>query len=129
MKRCLCLLLLLSLLLSGCGQERFFVKPFSYANHYEEYRGHAPGVRHDGFQNTKNVSVQNAKTAVELAKNECGIDYGEIDVYYDPIMGIYMVMFSPSSQIVDGHTVYAVGGCLSVYLNSNGQTLLVVAEE
>ena len=75
------------------------------------------------------LSIRNTKKAVELAKNECGIDYSEIDVYYDPIMGVYMVMFLKSPKIVGGHKVYVVGGYLSVHLNTDVQTLVVVAGE
>ena len=95
------------------------VSTFSYEKDLDLYKVNEPGVKYDGFKNTSEVEISNSEEAVERAKNECTIKYNEINVYYDDLSDIWMVLF--------GNNV--PGGCQSVYLNSSGVTCLIVYGE
>ena len=147
MKKVICLLVASVLLLCGCTpsaqpkettpliqqdetspNEHTDIKSFSYARDYATYIGD-PGVQTSGFVNTERQKIDNAEQAVELAKKECTIAYGSIDVDFDADEKIYRVVFSIGSTVVEGHTVYTAGGCQSVYVDQNGVTKLIVYGE
>lgn len=111
----------LLLVLCGCGKNEITVGSFSYTDTLNFYADETAGIKRDGFVNTEKCDVSGAEHAIELAKKECITEwYDTISVRYDEKEKIYCVDFSIKN---------AAGGCLSVYLNSEGITLLTVAGE
>ena len=125
MKKVICLLVASVLLLCGCVQaeqaEHADLEKFSYSKEYAEYNDGSPGVQTSGFVNTESTEINNADQVVELAKKECSGVYNTVTVAFDPDQKIYRVLFSLGDT-------YAGGG-VSVYINENGITQLVVAYE
>ena len=132
MKKVICLLVASVLLLCGCVQaehaEHADIESFSYARDYADYRD-GPAVKTSGFVNNERAEINNPEQAVELAKKECTIAYGSINVAFDAEEKIYRVNFSIGSTVVDGQTVYTLGGDQSVYIDQNGVTKLIVYGE
>ena len=123
-KLCIVVIMVL-LLLSACSQTDTViddpeVSEFSYHNVKTLYLENDPGIKTIGFFNTTKSSVHNAQDAIDLAKNECSIQYDSIAVAYDRTNGVWQVEF---------YTEGSDGGCLSVYLDDNGITLMTVAGE
>ena len=124
--RNLCVVVIMvMLLLSACSQKDTVVNDpevsaFNYDSVRTLYSENDPGIKKTGFNNNSESSIHNAQDAVDLAKNECCIQYDSIAVAYDRTNGVWQVVFS---------TEGFVGGCLSVYLNDNGITLMTVAGE
>ena len=128
MKKVICLLVASVLLLCGCVQTTQTEHPkhsdlekFSYLQESAEYHDGRPGVRSSGFVNTESVEINNTDQVTELAKKECSGVYNTVTVAFDPDQKIYRVLFSLGDT-------YAGGG-VSVYINENGITQLVVAYE
>ncbi|MCQ2354797.1 MAG: hypothetical protein MJ102_06820 [Clostridia bacterium] len=92
---------------------------FSYAKDCAIYVVGEPGVKTSGFVNTNEKDV-NSDNVTEIAEHECTIEYDSTKVYYDTIARIWKVDFF--TQGMDG-------GCQTVYLDSNGITVLVVYGE
>ena len=82
-----------------------------------------------GFVNNERAEINNAEQAVELAKKECTVAYNSINVAFDAEEKIYRVNFSIGSTVVNGQTVYTLGGDQSVYIDQNGVTKLIVYGE
>lgn len=96
------------------------VTPFSYAEDRSIYKNGEPGVKHEGFVNTSELSSFTVKDVVDRAKKECNIEYDSTNVYFDSELNIWMVDFS-----TEGFD----GGNQSVYINENGKTVLIVYGE
>ena len=120
MKRVIYILLITMLFMCGCARNSIHVEKFSYSDVLATYSEEIAGVKQDGFVNTEKRNVTNAEQAIELAKKECNVNYNSISVAYDEQEKIYCVMFG---------TVDMLGGCQSVYLSSEGITLLKISGE
>ena len=112
----------LVLLFAGCNQTKsdIEVSTFSYSEHAKIYKDNNPGVKHDGFKNINEQKISNAEGALERAKNECTIEWDSFGVSFDNESTVWMVSF---------YTEEILGGDQSVYLDSNGKTLLIVYGE
>ena len=119
-KRVVYILLIAMLLMCGCVKSSVTVGKFSYSDVVEIYSEEVAGIRRDGFVNTEKSIVADGEQAIELAKKECTIDYNSIYVSYDDQEKIYCVEFGNRDM---------VGGCQSVYLSTEGITLLVISGE
>ena len=93
---------------------------FSYAQVQSAYEENAPGVLRDGFQNTSPLAVSSAEEAVQRALAECTIPYDSVTCRYDSEADMWDVCFFTSG---------VVGGCQDVYLNGSGVTCLIVYGE
>ena len=120
MKRVVCILLIAMLLICGCAKNFVHVEKFSYSDVLADYSEETVGVRRDGFVNTEKSIVADGEQAIELAKKECKIDYNSIYVSYDDQEKIYCVEFGNRDM---------EGGCQSVYLSTEGITLLIISGE
>lgn len=92
---------------------------FSYAEDCAIYVDGEPGVKTSGFVNTTETDVDRDNVTV-IAKRECTIEYDTSGVYYDTNAEIWKVDFFTEGMD---------GGCQTVYLDSNGKTVLVVYGE
>lgn len=119
-KRVVCILLIAMLLMCGCAKNSVQVEKFSYSDVLAVYSEETVGVRRDGFVNTEKSIVSDAGQAIELAKKECNIDYNLVSVAYDEQEKIYCVEFGNRDM---------EGGCQSVYLSTEGITLLIISGE
>lgn len=123
MKRFVCLLFALLLLLCACSEnnseKQIIVESFSYKSDFTYYKDD-PGVKKSGFVNTEQSEVNDAKTAVELAKKECTIEYDTVGVAFDSELRIYRVSFYKEDQ---------VGGNQDVYIDQKGITQLIIYGE
>ena len=123
MKKTICLLFVFLFLLCGCSQKeqsnQLDIGSFSYTEDFTRYKND-PGVKQSGFVNTEKVQVSNASQAIELAKNECTVDYDAIDIAYDASSMIYRVSFFKTD---------CLGGNQDVYLNQEGITQLIIYGE
>ncbi len=93
---------------------------FSFDNVQKTYKPGDPGVKTSGFKNTSKQTVTNSAEAAERAKGECTIEYDAVTVLRDGWDKMWAVTFSTRNTL---------GGCQTVYLDSNGITLLIVYGE
>jgi len=124
MKRFVCIVLLLSLLLVGCSREQYEVRTFSYTEHCVEYADQ--GISILDTQGQEKRPIRNGADAVEAAKKHCLISNADIMVSYDPLTGVHCVAFIPVFQM-DGNTVsYTDCQTVHVYVNEEGIVLMTV---
>lgn len=102
------------------AESAYEVRTFSYMYDMSVYTSGAAEVKTEGFVNTEVNPVANGAEAVERAKAECTVEYDTADVYRDGIENVWKVVFG---------TEGTEGNCQSVYLNSDGVTVLVVYGE
>ena len=125
MKKIICFILVFAFLLlfTACNQTKSNIEvfSFSYSEHAEIYKDDNPGVKHDGFKNINESKISNAEDALERAKKECTVTWDSFGVSFDNESNIWMVCF-----YIDGEIL---GGDQTVYLDSNGKTLLIVYGE
>lgn len=135
MKKLIIMILCLGFVLSlvGCGTKaeqnenqqieaenlNTSILDFSYAEDSAIYVEGEPGVKTSGFVNTTESNV-NLGNIVEVAKAECTIEYNNSKIYQDTVADIWKVDF-----FTDG----TLGNCQTVYLDSNGRTVLIVYGE
>ena len=123
MKRVVCLVAVLLLLLCSCSKENksqpIDVGSFSYADDCAYYKDD-PGVKKSGFVNNEESEFNSAEQVVDLAKKECTVEYDTIDVAVDSETGIYRISFYK-----DGW----VGGNQDVYINQEGITQMIIYGE
>lgn len=123
MKRAICLISVLLLLLCGCSHndqtDKLDVGTFSYENDFSCHKDD-PGVKQSGFKNTKPSEIKSAGQAVELARKECTVDYNTINVDFDPASKIYRISFYKEGGL---------GGNQDVYIDQSGITQLIVYGE
>ena len=117
----LCVVFVLSLI--SCKSEpennNDSIHSFSFAEDCAIYVDGEPGVKTSGFVNTAETSVNRDNVTI-IAKQECTIEYNKTDVSYDSNAKIWRVDF---------FTEGVVGGCQSVWMDTNGKTVLVVYGE
>ncbi len=101
-------------------EEYLTVKDFSYKKDTDTYKVGDPGVNPFGFVNVDVCFIDSPEDAIARAKNECTVKHNVTTVYYDTSTDMWMVLFS---------TEMVLGGCQSVYMNSNGVTQLIVYGE
>lgn len=128
MRKTVCLLLVLFLLLCGCSQKEKFDLPinpvvgnFSYEevlNYYKDTDD--PGIKRSGFVNVEKTEVTNAEQAAGLAVKECKVEYDTIAVAFDAASTMYMVSFGKMDQ---------EGGNQEVYIDREGITQLIIYGE
>ena len=125
MKKIICFILVFAFLLlfTACNQTKSNIEvfSFSYSEHAEIYKDDNPGVKHDGFKNINESKISNAEDALERAKKECTVTWDSFGVSFDNESNVWMVCF-----YIDGEIL---GGDQTVYLDSNGKTLLIVYGE
>ena len=93
---------------------------FSFGDASDDFASESDGIITYGFKNVSESAVENASQAIELAKNECTINYDTTKVAYDSTADIWRVAF-----FTDG----VLGICQEVYLNGDGTTRLIVYGE
>lgn len=92
---------------------------FSYAEDSAMFVEGEPGVKTSGFVNTSETEITFENVA-EHAMKECTIEYNQVSISLDAEACIWRVDFSTSGM---------AGGCLSVYMNYKGITVLIVQGE
>ena len=102
---------------------------FSFEEDRSIYMEGAPGVKTDGFLNVDAYPIDDQTVAVERAKNECTIEYNATSEYYDSLTDIWRIDFFTLNRNEQGQLVPTPGNSQSIYLNSDGITLLVVYGE
>lgn len=95
------------------------ISEFSYAKDCERYADGDPGVKTSGFVNITKTDVSD-DNITEIAKRDCTIEYNSSKVFKDSTTGIWKVDF---------FTEGVIGGGQSVYLDSEGKTILIVYGE
>ena len=122
MKRFLCSVMLLCLFMGGCGQKHAELRTFSYTEHCVEYSDQKISILET--QGQKKQPVRNADDAIAIAKKHCLINNVDIMVEYDPLTGVYCVIFMPVFEM-DGNTLYYTDSSMVyVYVNEDGITLM-----
>ena len=126
----LALALAIVFLLSGCAADarpddcaetgNLTLLDFSYEEDTAEYKAGDPGVKSYDFVNVSSQPIDSRDRALELAKNECTVEYDTTRVYYDGGAAMWKVSFS---------TAGTAGGGQTVYLDSSGITCLIVYGE
>lgn len=108
------------------------LKPFSFQDDLLMYAGitleeleagatpEDDWIRTESFVNVTPSPVQTGEDAVRRAANECSFDFIDTTVYYDKETDMWCVLF---------WDCYAPGGGLSVYLDGDGITRLIVPGE
>ncbi|MGM9634674.1 MAG: hypothetical protein ACI3YE_00825 [Candidatus Avispirillum sp.] len=94
--------------------------PFSYSEETKEFTGSQAGVKTEGFKNTGTVEISDYETAVLYAQNEVTVPYDTVSAQYDEAEQIWKVCFGKSDML---------GGDETVYLNTDGATILCVYGE
>ena len=75
-------------------------------------------------QGQKKQPVRNADDAIAIAKKHCLINNVDIMVEYDPLTGVYCVIFMPVFEM-DGNTLYYTDSSMVyVYVNEDGIALM-----
>ena len=104
----------------GIAQEsKLKISAFSYAEDSKIYVEGTPGVSTSGFVNVDEIDV-NHSNVIERAKNECTIPWDMATIRFDNDAEVWKVSFSTQGTL---------GGNQDVYMNSKGQTLLIVYGE
>ena len=133
MKRYICIIVLLCLLLCGCDQEQkesiaapaqTDLKTFSYTEDCLRLADQKVSVL--DTQSQKKQPVKTADDVIAIAKKHCLINNTETMVEYDPLTGVYCVTFIPFFEI-DGNILYKTDSSnVQVYVNEDGITLMTV---
>ena len=92
------------------------IHSFSYADDCAIYVEGEPGVKTSGFVNTAETDVNRDNVTI-IAKQECTIECNKTEVSYDSNAGIWKVDFFTEGML---------GGCQTVWMDTNGKTVLVV---
>ena len=99
------------------------LEAFSYSDFlYSVDSNAAPGLRFDNFNNTKPCDATAKEKAIDLAKKELsmGFTYDTVDVAFDRFHTMWSVTFS---------TERTAGGCITVYLSTDGITKAIISGE
>ena len=133
MKRYICIIVLLCLLLCGCDQEQkesiaspaqTDLKTFSYTEDCLHFSDQKVSVL--DTQSQAKQPVKTADDVIAIAKKHCLINNTETMVEYDPLTGVYCVTFIPFFEI-DGNILYKTDcSNVQVYVNEDGITLMTV---
>ncbi len=129
MKKLLILLTVLLVFLCGCSSKKdideentFTVASFSYAADRAAYENN-PGAKTSGFRNTEPKHIDDIKELMELAEDECDIDYDMIVFSHDEEADIYKFTFS-TEEVVEGSY-----GTMDIYITNDGVTLMTIYTE
>lgn len=95
------------------------ITEFSYADDCKKFVEGEPGVKTSGFVNTSKTDI-NFDNVVEVAKNECTIEWDIYKVFLDKTACIWMVCFGKEG---------VAGGGQCVYIDYDGKTVLIVYGE
>ncbi len=123
MKRILCLIIVMLLLCCGCSSKKANnstsnnnnstlnnttnnIDSFSYKEVCEFYKSETVGIKRSDFVNTEKSTIANSEQAIELAKNECTVEYDTINVAYDSVEKIYQVSFSKEDIVGGNQDIY-----------------------
>ena len=133
MKRYICIIVLLCLLLCGCDQEQkesiaapvqTELKTFSYTEHCLHFSDQKVSVL--DTQSQAKQPVKTADDVIAIAKKYCLINNTETMVEYDPLTGVYCVTFIPFFEI-DGNILYKTDSSnVHVYVNADGIVLMTI---
>jgi hypothetical protein len=133
MKRYICIIVLLCLLLCGCDQEQkesiaapgqSDLKTFSYTEDCLRFADQKVSVL--DTQSQEKQPVKTVDDVIAIAKKHCLINNTETMVEYDPLTGVYCVTFIPFFEI-DGNILYRTdSSTVHVYVNEDGITLMTV---
>ena len=133
MKRYICIIVLLCLLLCGCDQEQkesiaapvqTDLRTFSYTEDCLHFSDQKVSVL--DTQSQAKQPVKTADDVIAIAKKHCLINNTETMVEYDPLTGVYCVTFIPFFEI-DGNILYKTdSSTVHVYVNEDGITLMTV---
>ena len=133
MKRYICIIVLLCLLLCGCGQEekesivapvQTELKTFSYTEDCLRFADQKVSVL--DTQTQKKQPVKTVDDVIAIAKKYCLINNTETMVEYDPFTGVYCVTFIPFFEI-DGNILYQTdSSTVHVYVNEEGIALMTI---
>ncbi|MBQ2830007.1 MAG: hypothetical protein IJF15_03175 [Oscillospiraceae bacterium] len=96
------------------------VTEFSYVETVKNYKPDDPGVKTDGFKNDSSCRYSGLDDLIELAKNECTIDYDSITLAQDSQELIMRVTFSKEGTL---------GNCQDVFIDDSGKTILIIYGE
>lgn len=129
MKKILILLAVLLVFLCGCSTKAgteddnsFTVATFSYEADRANYEN-KPGVKTSGFRNTEKRNITGAEQLLELAEDECTIDFDTITMSIDSEAQIYKFTFSTEEAEEPYNSV------LDVYISKDGVTQMTVCWE
>ena len=110
--------------LKWLGSKKFYQTDeptrFSFDKDTATYKDRNPGVNPNPFGNEGAQPIESKNSAIERAKNESSLEYDTTKVWYDASADIWRVQFYMSGT---------VGGDQTVYLDSDGKTVLVVYGE
>lgn len=95
------------------------ITEFSYADDYKKVVEGEAGVKTSGFLNTSKTDI-NFDYVVEVAKNECTIEWDIYKVFLDKNARIWKVSFAKEG---------VAGGDQCVYIDYDGRTVLIVYGE
>ena len=133
MKRLICIIVLLCLLLCGCDQEekesiaapvQTDLRTFSYTEHCLHFSDQKVSVLDTQSQAKQPIKTVDDVTAI--AKKHCLINNTETMVEYDPLTGVYCVTFIPFFEI-DGNILYKTdSSTVHVYVNADGIALMTI---
>ncbi len=99
----------------------FAFDTFSFANDSELYKAGDPGVKTEGFVNTRpSGSDLPVSVLLEKAKAECTVEYDTVRIQFDPRSYVFRIDF---------YVKDIVGGDESVYVDLAGRTKLIVYGE
>ena len=123
MKRAICIVVVLLLLLCGCSQDdnsrQIEVGSFSYADDCVYYKGD-PGIKQSGFVNNEKIEITSAEQAIDIAEKECTVNYDTVDVAIDAETEIYRISFYKEGWL---------GGDQNIYINQDGITQMIIYGE
>lgn len=133
MKRHICIIVLLCLLLCGCDQDQnesivapvqTELKTFSYTEHCLHFSDQKVSVL--DTQSQAKQPVKTVDDVIAIAKKHCLINNTETMVEYDPLTGVYCVTFIPFFEI-DGNILYKTdSSTVHVYVNADGIALMTI---
>ncbi len=99
----------------------FAFDTFSFANDSELYKAGDPGVKTEGFVNTRpSGSDLPVSVLLEKAKAECTVEYDTVRIQFDPRSYVFSIDF---------YVKDVLGGDESVYIDLAGRTKLIVYGE
>lgn len=96
------------------------VSEFSYAQVLQTHKTDDSGLKVEGFHNDSESHYSGLEELIELAKQECTIDYDSVSLAYDSQKLIMRVTF---------YTEGTLGNCQDVFIDNTGKTTLIIYGE